>query len=67
MPAVRVDLAESGDVGGDDDPSGRSCELAALRVDDRAARAREVDRAVCLSVRKRRVLRAVQDLDRPGA
>ena len=64
---VRVDLAERGDVGGDHDASGRARELAALRVDDRAARAGEVDGAVGLPVRERRVLRAVQDLDRPGA
>jgi hypothetical protein len=64
---VRVDLAERSHVGGDHDPAGGAGELAAFRVDDRAARPREVDRSVGLPVRERRVLRAVEDLDRPGA
>ena len=67
--ASRVEsmLAERGDVGGDDDAARGARELVALRVDDRAARADEVDGAVRLPVRERRVLRAVEDLDRPGA
>ena len=67
MPAVRIDLAERSDIGRDDDPAGRPRELAPLRVDDRAAGAREVNGPVRLAVRERRVLRPVEDLDRPGA
>jgi hypothetical protein len=52
VPARRVDLAERGDVRGDDDASGRAGELSAFRVDDRAALPGEVDGAVRLPVRE---------------
>jgi len=67
VPARLVDLAERRDVGGDDDAACRAGQLAALCVDDRAARPDQVDGAVGLAVGERRVGRPVQDLDRPGA
>jgi hypothetical protein len=67
MPARLVDLAECRDVGGDDDAAGRAGKLPSLRVDDWAARPDQVDGAVGLAVRERRVSRAVQNLNRPGA
>jgi hypothetical protein len=42
-------------------------EQPSLQVDDRAARADQVNRAVRLAVRERGVGGAVEDLDRPGA
>jgi len=47
--------------------SGHACEQSPLLVDDRAARADQVDRAVRLAVRERGVSRPVEDLDRPRA
>ena len=67
MPAVRVERAEGGDIRDDDDMPGRARERAPLRIDDRAARADQVDGAIRLSVRERGVGGAVEDLDRPGA
>jgi hypothetical protein len=48
---VRVERAERADVRGDDDVARGAREEPALRVDDRAARAGNVDRAVRLLVR----------------
>lgn len=67
MPSVRVERAERSRVRDDDDVSRRVREQAPVVVDDRAARADEIDRAVCLVCRLDLVLRAVQDLDRPRA
>jgi hypothetical protein len=67
MPARLVDLAECRDVGGDDDAAGRTGKLPSFRVDDRPARPDQVDGAVGLAVCERRVRRAVQNLNRPGA
>lgn len=67
MPSVRVERAERPRVGDDDDVSRRVREQPSVIVDDRAARADEIDRAVCLMRRLDLVLRAVEDLDRPRA
>ncbi len=57
--------AERGDVRDDDRVPCHAGELPALRVDDRAARPDQVDRAIGLAVGECRVGRAVEDLDRP--
>ena len=67
LPALRVAAAEGADVCCDRDAPRRSRERAALRVDDRSARPGNVDRTERLLGRERRVLRAVQHLDRPRA
>jgi len=46
---------------------GHPREQPPLLVDDRAARADQVDRAIRLAVRERGVGGSVEDLDRPGA
>jgi hypothetical protein len=66
MPARRVERPEGGDVGNDDRMPCHAGELSPFRVDDRAARTDQVDRAVGLAVRERRIRRSVEDLDRPG-
>ncbi len=67
VPAVRVERAERGDVRDDDDVPRRARERTTLRIDDRAARADQVDGAVRLPVRERGVRGAVKNLDRPGS
>src|SRR2546423_698691 len=67
MPALRVEWSERRHVRDDDDVPGRSGEHPPLRVDDRAARADQVDRAIGLAVRERGIGGTMQDLDRPGA
>ncbi len=64
---VRVGAAERRGVGGDHEAGGHPREQLAVSVDDHASRAAQVDGAERLRVRLRRVLRAVQHLDRPDA
>jgi hypothetical protein len=67
VPAAAVDRAERGDVGRYDDVPRHADEETPLVVDDRPARADEVDRSIRLPVGDRRVCASVQDLDRPRA
>jgi hypothetical protein len=67
VPALRVERTEGGDIGDDDDMPRRAGERTTFRIDDRAARADQVDGAVRLSVRERGVGGAVKNLDRPGS
>ncbi|HEY2072035.1 MAG TPA: hypothetical protein VGG88_00530 [Gaiellaceae bacterium] len=64
---MRVERTERSRVGDDDDAPRRVREQASLVVDDRAARADQVDGAERLVGRERLVRRPMQDLDRPRA
>jgi hypothetical protein len=62
---VAVDQAEHGRVDGDGQAAGRAREQPSLRVDDLAARRRQLDRPERLLLRGRREVRPLQDLQRP--
>jgi hypothetical protein len=64
---VCVESAERGDVRDDDDVPRRARERTTFRIDDRAARADQVDGAIRLPVRERGVRGAVKNLDRPSS
>src|SRR6266542_4082064 len=64
-PPVRVDCAERGGVGGDDEPTGGSREQATRPVEDRATRRLQADRAKRLRLRHVRETGTLDDLQRP--